>query len=299
MAEGRLGKDIGLDVEWRLFGTGPAMVAAFEKGELDLAYIGLPPAIIGISRGVRIVCIAGGHVEGTVISGNKGSVGFPEFQDLGAILDQFRGRNIGVPGNGSIHDVILAECLERYRLREEVEVVHYQWSDEVTEAIVKGNLAAAVGTPALAIAIQHYADGRILYPPSLLWPNNPSYGIIADRNYLRNEGEGVEKFLVRHEDATSLIRDRPGLAAEIIAGYVGFIDKEFVMDTLRVSPKYCAQLTEDYIFSTMEFVRVLKRLGYVDREIPSEEIFDTTMIHALHPSKDHYGDGIADSRMEP
>jgi NitT/TauT family transport system substrate-binding protein len=62
---------LGCRIEWRLFGTGPAIVNAFEKGDIDLAYIGLPPAIIGIERGVNIICIAGGHIEGTVIAGGK------------------------------------------------------------------------------------------------------------------------------------------------------------------------------------------------------------------------------------
>ncbi|MBI5198593.1 MAG: ABC transporter substrate-binding protein, partial [Nitrospirae bacterium] len=86
---------LGIDVEWRLFGTGPAIVDAFGREELDLAYIGLPPAIIGIGRGTDIVCIAGGHMEGTVITGKKDFVGFPEEQDLAVILGQLKGKRIG------------------------------------------------------------------------------------------------------------------------------------------------------------------------------------------------------------
>ena len=54
----------GLDVTWKLFASGPDMVRAFENKEIDLGYIGLPPAIIGIARGLPLKCIAGGHVEG-------------------------------------------------------------------------------------------------------------------------------------------------------------------------------------------------------------------------------------------
>ena len=71
MADGKLQEDLGVDVEWRLFGTGPSIIDAFEKGELDIAYVGLPPALIGIDRGVKIKCVAGGHIEGTVICGKE------------------------------------------------------------------------------------------------------------------------------------------------------------------------------------------------------------------------------------
>lgn len=292
MARGRVEAVCKEPVSWRLFGTGPAIVDAFSRGELDLAYIGLPPAIIGIERGVQIRCIAGGHMEGTVIIGREEHRGYPESGNLGEILSQFRGLTIGVPGRGSIHDVILNEYLEKYGLRESVGVRNFAWSDQVTEAVVKGQVSAAVGTPALAVALQRYAEGRILYPPSKTWPYNPSYGIVADAGFLEREGELTEKFLLLHEEAASFIRNYPREASRVISGYVGFIDEQFVFDTIRVSPKYCSQLTDAYISSSMEFVPVLKRLGYIQRDVSREEIFDVSMIQKVHPGRDHYGDGV-------
>ena len=290
MAREDTGLQLGGQVEWRLFGTGPAIVRAFEKGDLDLAYIGLPPAIIGIEHGVRIVCIAGGHMEGTVISAKKCYRGAPGIADLGDILRQFAGLRIGVPGTGSIHDVILRECLERAALENDIEVVNFPWSDQVLEAVVKDGVAAAVGTPALAVAVCRYAKGTILYPPSQLWPHNPSYGILAARDFLAREKETAERFLVLHEEAAAFLRGSPVEAARLISKYVGFVDEEFVLDTLKVSPKYCAQISEDYISSTMEFVGVLKRLGYISRRLSEDEIFDRSLIRKIHPEKDHYNE---------
>jgi NitT/TauT family transport system substrate-binding protein len=295
MAEGTVARTLGMDVEWRLFGTGPAIVDAFEKKELDLAYIGLPPAVIGISKGVGIVCVAGGHMEGTVIAGRKEFAGFPEQEDLRQILSQFRGRKIGVPGKGSIHDVILSEYLERYGLVQEITVINFSWADQVTEAVVRGEVSAAVGTPALAVAIRRFAQGKILFPPSKLWPNNPSYGILVDKDFLEREKKTVKRFLMMHEDATSLIRNKPRLAARLISEYVGFIDDDFVIETLKVSPKYCAQVTDGFIASTMEFVKVLKKLGDIEKEITSNEIFETSLINTIHPEEDHYENGLSDA----
>jgi NitT/TauT family transport system substrate-binding protein len=289
MADRETAGKIGRDIEWRLFGTGPAIVNAFERGELDLAYIGLPPAVIGIDRGVRIRCIAGGHIEGTVISAKGKYRGFPEIDDLGEILRQFRGMKIGVPGKGSIHDVILAECLDRFCLRGEVGVRNFQWADQVTEAVVKDEVAAAFGTPALAVAVRRFAGGRVLYPPTRIWPHNPSYGIIADDRLLQGDAAIIEKFLALHEEAAELLRTDPVCAARIISAYVGFIDAEFVLDTLMISPKYCAQLSREYIASTVEFVETMKRLGYVKGDIGEAEIFDTSFINRVHPAGHHYG----------
>jgi NitT/TauT family transport system substrate-binding protein len=292
MADKGLCSGIDADLEWKLFGTGPAIVNAFEKKEIDLAYIGLPPAIIGIERGVPIICIAGGHVEGTVICGKSHYSGYPDIKRLEDILKQFKGMTIGVPGRGSIHDVILQDSLERAGLKEAVTVLNFAWADLVMEALIKDKVAAAFGTPALAVAIKCYAGGKILYPPSLLWPHNPSYGILVDRDYLLANHTLVAGFLHAHENATALMRSRPAQAADIISGYVGFIDTAFVLETLTVSPKYCSQLTDQYIASTMGFVSVLNDLGYIRRRVEADGIFDRTLINEVHPESHHYDDGI-------
>ena len=67
MADDILETDLGVELDWSLFGTGPLMVDAFKKGKLDIGYMGLPPAIVGIDKGVPIKCVAGGHVNGTIM----------------------------------------------------------------------------------------------------------------------------------------------------------------------------------------------------------------------------------------
>lgn len=293
MAKGNADDRLEAEVEWKLMGTGPAIMRAFQRHELDLAYIGLPPAIIGMSQGIDVICVAGGHMEGTVMAGKSQWLAHADGANLHAVLQQFRGRRIGVPGKGSIHDVILKDCLERYDLVSEIEIANYPWADLVTEAVVHDEVSAAFGTPALAVAIKRFAGGKILYPPSLLWPSNPSYGIVADRSFLRTEGNIMERFLLLHEEATAFIRQHPSDAARIIADFVGIIDQEFVQDALLISPKYCAQLTKDYIASTMKFVPVLKREGYIGSDVEQDRIFLPAIIDRVHPEKEHYHDMIS------
>lgn len=289
MAQQDIEQRLGIGVDWRLHGTGPSIVEAFENGEIDIAYIGLPPAIIGIDHGAQIVCIAGGHVEGTVISGVSRFADVSALDGLCAVLEQFRGEVIGVPGKGSIHDVILTELLDRCGLRDAVKVVNFSWADQATEAAARGLITAAAGTPALGVALRHYAGFKLLCPASQIWPNNPSYGIVVGRDFLHNERDIVRQFLGIHEEATLFLRSRPEEAAAVIARYIGFIEADFVLETLRVSPKYCAALSEGYIQSTMQFVGCLKRLGYIRREVRQDEIFDASLIRTVHPEPDHYG----------
>lgn len=288
MARRELEKRLGIEVAWSLHGTGPSLVRAFEKDEIDIAYIGLPPALIGMDRGVPLTCIAGGHMEGTIISGGSLLQEFSAGPDLHTELRQFAGMTIGVPGKGSIHDVILGDLLERGGLRETVTVRNFAWSDQITEAAVKGLIAGAVGTPALGVALRHYAGFKLLCPASRIWPHNPSYGIVAARSFLKQERAVALQFLRLHEEATRFLRESPAEAAEVIARFVGFIEPGFVLETLRMSPKYCADLSAEYMQATLAFVGCLRRLGYIAREISGEEIFDVSLIREVHPEPSHY-----------
>ncbi|MBF0328266.1 MAG: ABC transporter substrate-binding protein [Nitrospirae bacterium] len=265
------------DAGWRLFGTGPAIVDALEKKELDIAYIGLPPAIIGIHRGVPIKCVAGGHVEGTVMTGFNKYKGLAETDSLEEILNQFIGMKIGVPGKGSIHDLILQDCLQNCGLRQHIEVINYPWADLALEDLAKHRIEAAFGTPALAVAARHYADCKILYPPSKLWPDNPSYGILVSKPFLEEHRDTVAEFLKAHAKATELLRNDPRKAAAVISAKVGVVDQDFVLETLSVSPKYWAQITDAYKNCTIRLMLALKKLGYIEREIYADEIFDNSL----------------------
>ncbi len=275
----------GIEANWRLFASGPDIVKAFENREIDLGYIGLPPVIIGVARGIPFKCIAGGHVEGTVMLAQKQYKGLDELGDIGLVLKQFEGSIIGTPPKGSIHDVIARDLVERLGLN--IEVKNYPWADFVLDALVDGEIPAAAGTPPLAVASRRFCGAHIVIPPDRLWPDNPSYGIVA-REELFESPETIMRFLEMHERACNFIRERPKEAAQIVAKLTEIVDPEFVLEAYGISPKYCSALSTEYVASTMRFVDVLKRMGYISRAILEEEIFDFRFIRKAHPGPPHY-----------
>jgi NitT/TauT family transport system substrate-binding protein len=272
------------DIEWMLFGTGPAIVEAFKIKNLDMAYIGLPPAVAGIASGLPLKCVAGGHVEGTVIAGRRDFLGFPETEDLAGILGQ--AKCIGVPGKGSIHDIILQDSVEKHKIPAQIK--NFGWADRVLEEFVKGEVDIVAGTPALAQAVIHYGGGRLLYPPHLLWPENPSYGILVKEKFVKDERELLQDFLIRHERATAVLRDDREETAADIARFLKVVDAGFARDVLSLSPRYCAALSPGYIACAMRLTRRMQELDYLEREMSQDEIFDTSLIKAIHPGPAHY-----------
>lgn len=278
---------LGMEAEWRLYGTGPEIVQQFEKGKLDLAYAGLTPVIIGAARGVRFKCVAGGHLEGTLLVARDAKT-LEELRSVKKVLSQFEGKAIGAPSRGSIHDVIIREELRKAKLENRVEVKNYAWTDMVLDALADKEVSAGTGTPALAVAARRGLGARIIIPPSALWKNNPSYGIIASLRMTEEQGEALEKFLKLHEEASNLIRGAPAQAAEIAASASGVLDADFVLEAYGISPHYCASLSREFVASTMALVPVLKKLGYISRDLREDEIFDARFIKKIHPEAPHY-----------
>lgn len=280
----------GISASWKLFPSGPDIIRAMQEGTLDLGYIGLPPVIIGIDKGLRLACIAGGHVEGTVIIAGKNTRTLSECGDMKDFLRQFSGKAIGTPPKGSIHDVIVHELLRENGITD-VAVRNYPWADFLPDALNSGEITGAAGTPALAVTAERYGNARLAVPPDRLWPFNPSYGIVVMREMLKNS-DLLTRFLVAHEEACEWIRRDPTACARFVSRTTGAMDEDFVLAAYRVSPKYCAALPQEYITSTMCFVQTLHALGYISREIPEDEIFDRSLISQVHPGHHHYSAGI-------
>ncbi|WP_340818716.1 ABC transporter substrate-binding protein [Methanolobus sp. WCC4] len=272
----------GIEPKWKLFGGGPAIVRALENNEVDIGYIGLPPTMIGIDRGLKAKCIAGGHVEGTVMIATKGYLTLDECNnDNIRFLEQFKGLPIACPPAGSIHDVIIRNYIREAGFEEEIDVLNYDWADMIPEAIMDGEIKAAVGTPSLAVVAKRYCDAKVVISPEKLWPDNPSYGIVASQKMIDESPDTLLKFIELHDKACKFIHQNTKEASELVAEAVKMVDAEFVHDMYIISPKYTAKISEEYIASTMRFVDVLHELGYISGKLSQDNIFDLRFVKEL------------------
>lgn len=291
MGSGGVAERTGLDVEWRLFPTGPEMIKAFTRGEVDIGYIGLPPAMIGISKSLRVKCVAGGHMEGTILTAKKGFKTLSEIGDVGKTLSQFRGKAIGTPTRGSIHDVILRWMIEKNGLQEDVQVKNFDWADFILDAMEEGTVEGGAGTPPLAVLASKFLSAKTVLPPNKMWPHNPSYGIVATVEMLEHNPDMLRAFLQVHEEACNLIREQPKKAAEMATkaiGIGGIVNEKLIIDVYKVSPKYCASLSRDYVESTLAFVPVLQKMGYISKPLSKEDVFYPEIVESIHKEKPHY-----------
>lgn len=279
----------GEKIDWKLFATGPAIIEDFSSGEIDLGYIGLPPVMIGINNGLDLKCIAGGHVEGTVmVAQDNYQTVHPgknlDEKDLNNIISQFEGKKIGVPSRGCIHDVIIREVAANH----DIQIKNYPWADLIPYALEEGEIDAGVGTPAMAVTASSIASAQVVIAPEYLWPYNPSYGIVMREDILNEKLEFVEEFLKIHEETCNMNRAFPEKSSKIASSELDLENNSFALETFKISPKYCASLPDEYIDSTMKFLPLLKDLEYLDSDLKVKDIFDKDLIDEIHTEPPHY-----------
>jgi NitT/TauT family transport system substrate-binding protein len=278
--------DLAIECGWQMYGTGPEMIEAFQGLHIDIGYIGLPPALIGMAKGVPLVCVGGGHVEGTVMVAGPSFRTLAECDEPRAFLQQFHRRRVGIPAAGSIHDVIFRALLMEHSISG-VDIVNVPWADLIPFLVKKGEIDAAVGTPPLAVLCEQECGTRTVIPPDALWPFNPSYGIVIRKGMLKEEGL-VEGLLKLHEKACNLLRESPRRAAEFTVSALPGLEEGFVQRVYDVSPKYCASLPEPYLEATLRFLPVMKEMGYLSSVERLEGIFEPRFIERVHPEPHHY-----------
>lgn len=291
MGDDKLERDLGLKVIWSLFGTGPLMVEAFKKGELDVGYMGLPPALIGIDNGVPIKCVAGGHVEGTIMIGKRYHKPISQLNDeIYEVLAQFKGYSIGTPSVGSIHDAILNYYLEKYDLKKDITVKNYKQAEFIAMDMEKDILEGGVGTPALAVFAKTILDSHLIIPAHHLLANNPSYGIFFHEAIIKNNPEIVYTFLKHHKRASLLLRESQEKASKIISETFTILKNKssYVKAVLEISPKYCIALSDGYLESTDGFINTMHRLGYIKEKLTREKVFNFKFVNEVHPEAEHY-----------
>ncbi|MHA1264921.1 MAG: ABC transporter substrate-binding protein [Candidatus Helarchaeota archaeon] len=280
--------ELNLEPNWELHGTGPSIIQKFLENDLDIGYIGLPPTIIGIDKGASIKCVAGGHVEGTLMVAYDHYQSYNNQYDIAAILKQFENKTIGVPKQGSIHDVILRNFVRQAGLETKIDIRNYDITDFILLDMEDGLVDAAVGTPALAAFLAQYLNTKIIIPPQVMWPFNPSYGIVVHESVIQEKPDLVEEFLLLHKKACAKLRENPEEVARLVKNETELLPEKFILNTIKISPKYCAALPQEYIQSTMRFVATLQDLNYIRRNLSVSDIFELTFIKKIHIEPHHY-----------
>ena len=226
-------EDVGVsDPELFQFQNGPAIVQALLAGQLDVAYLGIGPAMVARAKGADIKVVASNIVEqiSMVALGNLS----PYFENGDAKTafarfkaDQGRKAVISTFPRGSVPETVLQYWLQKQLgmssddITQNIDII-YQGAAQVQQALMTEAVdGAAILEPVVSIISDKKSDAKIVASGSGMFPHQPG-AVMVVREVLINEQPELVKALVKaHIAATAELRNNPEEAVKAVGKYVG------------------------------------------------------------------------------
>lgn len=191
----------GCVIDWKQFNAGSTEIEALLAEELDMAYIGLGPAINGFIKSNGGLQIISGVSEAGAVIVSRNDVVIKNIKEL-------RGKKIAVPQFGNTQHVVLKELLDSNGLKEttkggDVEVVQADNPDIKTLFDKKVIDVAFVPEPWASRLIEE-SKANIVLDYDKVWRNGkyPVAVLIARTDFIKKQPVIVEKFLKAHVELT-------------------------------------------------------------------------------------------------
>ncbi len=254
-------EDEGIDLTtYESYATGMQLTSALARGDIQVAYICLSPAILAYSRGVPLVIVAGSHKHG------YGLVVSPDI----ANISDLNGATIGCVREGGMVDILLNRMIREYDLKD----VRIQ-----RMAPLKHVIALETGRIDAAFLPEHHATAaetngfQMLITSHELWDDMQGSVLIVKRELIEDDPETVRKLVQVTQKATDWVNDNPDEAAAVLA-------KELDSDPaiIRKSMSRLNYTTRIDARSVQEMIDYMVELGYIGEGLRAEDMLDTTFL---------------------
>ncbi len=254
-------EDEGIDLTtYESYATGMQLTSALARGDIQVAYICLSPAILAYSRGVPVVIVAGSHKHGY---GLVASPGITNISDL-------NGATIGCVREGGMVDILLNRMIREYDLKD----VRIQRMEPLKQVI-----ALETGRIDAAFLPEHHATAaesngfNMLITSHELWDDMQGSVLIVKRELIEDDPETVRKLVLVTQRATDRINDDPDEAAAVLAEE---LDTE--LEIIKKSMSRLNYTTQIDARSVQEMIDYMVELGYIEEGMRAEDMLDTTFL---------------------
>ena len=255
-------KEEGLKIAaYESYVTGTALAAALARGDIQVAYICLVPAInVYANARVPIKIVAGTHKYGfgLVVNPNKvKTVNDFEKPDI----------NIGCVQIGTPSDLFMRKTIDKYHLDRSIfNKVQRMNPPQQLFAMKMGKLDASF-LPEHWATMAEESGFKMLKISQDIWPEMQGSVLIVKENLIRNNPEIVRKLVKVSRRATDWIKEYPEEAARIMVRQLQVMgERVFPIELIKVISKL--EITPKVLLSSM------KRLEY-SVDIDSNEVQKT------------------------
>jgi NitT/TauT family transport system substrate-binding protein len=277
-------EDEGLELTaYESYATGMALAAALARGDIQVAYMCLIPAISAYANAkVPIKVVAGTHKYGYGLVVNPEKI--KSVQDL-----ETDGVRIGCVNEGGAVDVVLHKTIDKYGLdsRKVLANVQRMNPQKLALAVKMGQLDAAFMPEHWATMTEDFGFVMMLMSQDV-WPDMQGSVLVVKDDLLNNDPDTVRKLVKVTKKATDWINAEPEDAAEVMARQLNAVGIDIfpaeiadVVAKLEITPEtvlrsmqrldYTTAIDVAEIQSTIDYVA---GLGYIESSFSAEEILD-------------------------
>jgi NitT/TauT family transport system substrate-binding protein len=249
------------------FPSGPPEMQAMLAGDLDIAYVGAAPPITAIDQGLEAKIVAAVQTQGSNL------VIRPEIDYTGP--ESLKGLKISTFPPGSIQDTVLRKWLVDNGVDpKELDIIPMGPGDAVT-AISAGQVDGVfLPHPAPAI-IELEGNGRSVAASGEMWPGHACCCLVVSDKLIEENPEMVDQIIRTHIKAIEYINEHPDEAAQVFAAKTGQ-DPAVVKYSIETWDGSWISDPNIQIPSVLEFAAVDYELGYTDRLLTEDDLFDTS-----------------------
>ncbi len=255
------------------FPTGAPEMTSMLAGDLDIAYVGAAPVISALSSGLDAKIVAGVQTQGSNL------VVRPEINYTGP--QDLKGLKIATFPAGTIQDTLLRSWLEENNIDPEVDldILAMGPGDAIT-AISAGQVDAVFLPHPAPTIIESEGNGVSVLASGEMSPDHACCVLVVSGELIRENPAMVEQIVKTHIKATEYNKDNIDEASAIFAAKTGWevekVDKSLTdWDGVWISDP------NQIVDSTVDYTTVQYGLGYIDKPLNQEDIFDLSFFEAV------------------
>jgi NitT/TauT family transport system substrate-binding protein len=264
------------------YATGMALASALARGDIEVAYICLVPAINAYANArVPIRIVAGTHKYGYGLVVNPDKI--KTVNDL-----EKPGIRLGCIREGGAVDVLMHKMIDRYNLDEGKILNNVQRMDPSQQvlAIKMGQLDAAFLPEHWATMAEEFGF-RMLLTSQDIWPEMQGSVLVVKEDLIKNHPEVVKKLVKVSQKATDWANEHPDEAAEVMARQLQAAEGKIPADApegiaqLEITPElllksmsrleYTTSIDPKVVQATIDYIA---GLGYIKTSFNAEDILD-------------------------
>ena len=281
----------GLDLQMTSFQSGPAMVQALASGTLDVAYVGIGPAMVARSKGIPLKIVAANVVEQvaligrgplaeTVAAAPTPAQGFADFRRATG-----RPAKIATLPAGSVPDTVLRHWVQEVaRIAPEDITIVGMGEQQEQQGLLAGAVdGASILEPILTLVRSRAPDARIIAPAGAMFPKQPGAVLAVTEAAIAQNRKAITDLVRLHVRATEFARKNPDRTAQHAAAFIGqgLIEPDLLRQALTSDATNFVDDPRAIIESTKALQDFQQSMGQLAAPVDVDALFDLSFFDTV------------------